>query len=194
MKTTEVHDSTETRKQTITSESLPAYSANGEEANPSPLLSDRQAEGPKPTPVTAKRVWRGRLWESGILAHEDKSFVLGPIDEDLSAKTIHSNPQRKPEELHLRPNQELIFVPSGPEERGDEMPPLHVHRWKKVVRLRPDTAARYENLYRLLTAAECTPNSIGEDFDRLTWALVYESIRAAKRAKRILRETCRLAA
>jgi hypothetical protein len=194
MRTTEVHHSTEAGTQTIAREPLPGYNATGEEAHLSPLPSDLQSAGPEPTPVTAATAQHHQLWEDGILVLAEESFVIGPMDEALTTESVHSNPRREPEELHLQPEQEVVFVPSGPDETGSGFPPLRVHQRRKVVRARPDTAARYGNLYKLLTAAECIPRAVGEDLGRLTWALVYGSITAAKRAERILRRARQLAA
>lgn len=188
-RTTEVHHSTEARTQTITREPVPGYNANGEEAAPHPPPRDLELAGPEPTPVTARSARRYRLWESGILvlAQEGGSLVIGPIDEGLTTESVHSNPRREPEEIRLQPENEVVFVPSGPEETGAEFPPVRVHRRRRVIRVRPDTADRYSGLYKLLTAAECIPNPVGEDLGRLTWGLVYDSIPVAKRAERIMR-------
>lgn len=79
-----------------------------------------------------------------------------------------------------------MFVPSGPEEAGAGFPLLRADRFRTIVRVRPDTAERYGHVYKLLTAAETTPTAVGEHLRRLTWALLYGSIEAAKRAEWIL--------
>ena len=105
-----------------------------------------------------------------------------------------SNPRREGQRFCLRPGQELVFVPSGPEESTAESPPLRADRRRTIVRIRPDTATRYGRIYKLLTAAERMPNAVGEDLGGLMWALVYGSIRAAKRAERVLQAACCLVA
>lgn len=85
---------------------------------------------------------------------------MGPIDEDLITESVHSNPNWKGQQFNLRPDQELVLVPSASEESTAESPPVRVHR-RTVVRLRPDTASRYGASYRLLSAAECVPCSAG---------------------------------
>jgi hypothetical protein len=112
----------------------------------------------------------------------------------LTTKEVPSNPRREGQRFCLHLKQELVFVPSGPEESTAESPPLRADRRRTIVRVRPDTATRYGRIYKLLTAAECTPNAVGEDLGRLTWALLYDSIRAAKRAEWILQEVRHLVA
>lgn len=190
MRTTEMRHPMEAQQQTTTREPLPEYNANGEA---SPSSSDPERTGPEPRLVTAATARRRCLWDDGILVLQENSIVLGPIDEGLTAESVHSNPVREPEELLLQPDQEIVFVPSGPEETGGNVSPLRVHRRWTVVRVRTDTASRYGGVYRLLTAAECTPEPVGEDLSRLTWAHVYSSIPAAKRAERILQRANDLA-
>ena len=87
-----------------------------------------------------------------------------------------------------------MFVPAGPEESTAESPPLRADRRRTIVRVWLDTAARYGDFYKLFTAAERMPNAVGEDLGGLMWALLYGSIRAAKRAERVLQAACCLVA
>ncbi|MCS3827553.1 hypothetical protein GGP85_003023 [Salinibacter ruber] len=112
----------------------------------------------------------------------------------MATKEVPSNPTREGEHFCLRPGQELVFAPAGPEESTAESPPLRADRRRTIVRVRPDTATRYGRIYKLLTAAERMPNAVGEDLGGLMWALLYGSIRAAKRAERVLQEARHLVA
>lgn len=189
----------ETKATTATREPLPPYDPDGEAGGkPEATLTD-QAAGPEPRPITAAEARRRRLWEQGILVLEGDSYgkgnghIVGPIDEALTTEEVPSNPRREGQRFRLRPEQELMFVPSGPEQATAEWPPLRVHRRRTIVRVRPDTAKRYGDLYKLLMAAECIPNAVGEALDRLTWAHIYDSIRTAKKVERILQEASRFA-
>lgn len=62
-----MHHSNGTRTQTTMREPLPVYNENGEDATPSSLPDDLLPTGPEPTPVTARKAPRGRLWDGGIL-------------------------------------------------------------------------------------------------------------------------------